>query len=226
MQIKKLADISYEMLAKRYKNISKSTFKSSDGKIDIVQVNLTGEKSSRLTSDLYVFKNDKLIARDVTLKTKDGGVKKIETEVYDNGHCTTIEETNNKFSYTLKTTYDKIATTVGEIRKNREFSTILGLWDKLKSKKIDKNIPVYITEKITNKIGEYGCVLPQYNVLIKGKNNLIRINGNETNGIATYKDKKEKITELLGLVNSGSPDEYKVLNQVINHFTKKYKDFQ
>ncbi len=226
MHIKKLADISYETLAKRYKNISKSTFQSKQVKIDIVQVNPTNGKSSRLTSDLYIFENDKLITRDVTLKTKDGGVKKIETEVYNNGHCTTIEETNNKFSYTLKTTYDKIITTIGEIRKNREFNTILGLWDKLKGKKTDKNIPVSIIEKTTNKIEEYGYQVPQYNVLIKGKNNSIRIDGNEASGIATYKDKKGKITDLLGLVGAGSPDEYKVLNDVINYFTKKYKDFQ
>ena len=228
MKINKLVDINYEILVKRFKNISKSTFESGKDKIDIVQVNVQkNEATSRITSDLYIFKNDKLISRDVTLKTKDGQIKKIETDVFEDGHSTTIEEINKKFSYPLKTTYDKIITTIGDIRSKCDGAIIIDLFNKLRGKfLIDKNIPVTIIKKTTNKLGEFGCEKPFYTVLIKGKKNSIRIDGDVVHGIATYKDKEKDVVDMLGLVNTGAPEEYKVLNNVLNHFLKKFNKFE
>lgn len=228
MKIKKLSEISYEALKKRHKSISKSTFNTSDGKVDIVQVTATNvSKGSGTTSDLYVFKNNQLIARDVTRKTKDGNIRKIEIDVLEDGYETIIEESSPNLKNPIKRTYGKIITTIGEVRKQRDGGVLMNMLDKLLGLKINKKAPVIITIKTSTKAGEKGFETPYYTVLAKGKSNKIKLEGTEKASCAMLTDNHNKIIgQTLNITNLGAPDEFLVMNKVFNHFFKKNKGFQ
>ena len=227
MKLNSLTDISYEMLSKRFRNLSRSTFvNDTKDKIDIVQVNPNTANSSRVTSDLYIFKNGKLISRDINLITKDGFLKKIETDIFPNGEDTIVEICEPNSNKIIKKTYEKIITTLGEMRAQRDGAFLMDLWDKIMGRKINKKAPVIITRLTTNQIGKKGFETPHYTILIKGNQNKIKIDSTKNHGCAIMKDKKNSAIDMLGLVHAGDPDEYQTFNRIFNYFIKKHKNFQ
>ncbi len=221
MKIKTLADVTYDMLQSKYKAISSTKINSRRGQLNIVQIT-PAMNSSRVTSDLYIFDNGQLRFRDITLKNQDETIRKIETDIVAPNEIITVVK--NEKEQLIETFHKKLIMTIKEVRKNQVDGPIMQLWYKFIDRKVNKQIPVIVTETIKKEAGAE--IDSFYKILVKGDKNKLLIKGSPDKGIAQLKDKKNNIIEELVLTNESAIDDITVLNKLFNYFFKKNKGFQ
>ncbi len=219
MQIKQLASITYETLAKRYKSTTVASQHIPNG-ISVLYV--MPQKGSRLEPDLYSFEKDILISRDVLLKTKNGGVKHIFTNFFNNGINTVIKEKNGETGQLTKTIYDKTIFPLKEIRNKRKGGVAADAMDKVTGKKIDLTIPVTIMKTETKVAG--GQAQEYYNILLNGQKDKLRIVGNE-NDVWLFA-RGNGFEQWYNLGAYGKPQKASTINKLVDWFLAANKSLQ
>lgn len=219
MKINKLADITYDTLKNRYKAISNTQIITKKEELNIVQVNIP-QPSSRLTSDLYIFDKGQLKFRDITLTSKNGAIKKIETDIIPDGTITSIKDSSAPLTEII---HKKLVSNIEKIRKKQEDGPLINLWYRFVDRNVNRKTPVIITE--TTKQEGNKEISSFYKILVKGKENKILIKGTETKGIAQLKDVQNNIIEELPITNENAIEDITIINRIFNYFFKKNKGF-
>jgi len=219
MQIRQLVPITYEALAKKFKSTTVAAQHCPKG-ISILHV--MPKNGSRLEPDIYAFEYDVLITRDVLLKTKDGGIKHIFTNFYNNGINTVVKEKNEALGKFIRTTYDKTILPLKEIRNKRKGGVAADAMDKMTGKKVDLTIPVTIMKTETKVAGTPAQTT--YNVLINGEKDRLRITGNDDSVYLFAKGNGFEKWYDLGAY--GKPNKASTINRLVSWFVDANKSLQ
>lgn len=219
MQIRQLATVTYETLAKRYKSTTVASQHIPNG-ISVLYV--MPKKSTRLEPDMYAFEKDVLISRDVLLKTKNGDIKHIFTNFYNNGINTVVRKKNELTGEFEKTVYDKTIYSLKEIRNRRKGGVAADALDKMTGKKVDMSIPVTIIKTEMKTSGS--PVQTNYNVLINGEKDRLRITGNE-NSVQVFA-KGNGFAQWYDFGAYGKPQKASTINKILSWFIGANKGMQ
>ena len=216
MQIRQLPVITYETLAKKFKNITVSSYHDAKG---ISVLHVLPKNGARIEPDIFTFENDILITSDVALKTKDGKIRQIFTNFYNNGVKTNIKEFAENFKETI---IDKTIIPLAQIRKTRKGSYAKDLSEKARGYKIDGTIPVSITKKevITDEVP----TSIQYTVSAKGEKNSLRLISEDKATRVVVKGDYGVASFDLGDVEN--PQKKSYLNEIFDWFIKEHKGMQ
>lgn len=214
MQVRELPIITYQTLARKFKDTTVAAQHSPKG-ISILHV--MPKNGSRLEPDIYTFDKDVLITSDVMLRTKSGTAKQIFTNYFTNGVNMIIREINHNLHKEVETTIDKTIIPLSDIRKSRKGGGVAALMDKASGRKVDGTIPVSITKKEV--VVNEEPISTHYNIFANGQRDSVRIvsDNNLTKVIASGKWGKHTFD--LGEVQN--PQKKSSLNHIFDWFVKE-----
>lgn len=219
MQIREFPVITYQKLARKFKDITVSSYHSPNG---ISVLHVMPKNGSRVEPDIFTFEKDVLITSDVALKTKDGGAKQVFTNFFTNGMNTIIREVNPNLRKEVETVIDRTIIPLSHIRKSRKGGGVAALKDKMLGHKVDETIPVTITKK-TVSVNEMPPTT-QFNIIAIGQKDSVQMISDSE---STHLIAKGRWGEArYNLDEFKNPQKKSNLNKIFDWFIKENKGMQ